>query len=552
MGRSSGETLPTAVARQVCLETQSRATLAGSIANQGNRYLIRLAAQDCKTGRDLTVVSAGAPSRDQVIHALGEAGTLLRTSLGDPTVAHPDFNRPLEEATTGSLDAIQEYAQGLGPIGSGDPVPHLKRAVELDPNFALAYQQLARHYMAFWQSQQSAESFTKAYTLRSRLSLRHRLGVEASYYLGASGELDKAVQTYNELIRIFPESGARNQLCFALRRQGRLEQALAVCREAVRFNRNEAFPISNTIQVYIALDRLVEAQAAFNEAQAGLSNPVALSDLGYMLAFAQGDHAAMRRYFELATAQSGVDAGGLFFLEAYTQTYYGRLEKAQQLWQRASASVSSTELPETVAGWRAREALMDAQVGHNVRATSLAGEALALSAGRDVKGTAALALAYSGYTARAQRLADELRRDFPRDTLLQSYELPLIRASIELHNHHPAKAVEALQAAVPYELAFTPLFPNVLPPYMRAEAYLQSGQGKQAAAELQKVLAHPGLVGNSIHGALAHLQLGRAQAMMGDKDAARKSYQDFLTLWKNADPDIPVYQQAIAEYTNLR
>jgi serine/threonine protein kinase/DNA-binding winged helix-turn-helix (wHTH) protein/tetratricopeptide (TPR) repeat protein len=549
---SSGEALTPELARQTCVATQSRAILTGSIANHGNRYVIRLAAQDCPTGRDLTVVSAEAQDRDKVIHVLGEAGSRLRSTLGDSTVGRPEFNRPLEEDTTASLDAMQEYSRAVGPGASDDPTVHLQRAVELDPNFALAYQQLGRHYMANWQSERAAEAFTKAYALRSRLSLRHRLGIEASYYLGASGELDKAVPTFSELLRNFPESGARNQLCFTLRRTGHLEQAAAACLEAMRFNRGEAFPVANTVYIYVALDRLADAQAVLDEAQAASPGADSYADVGYTLAFAQGNQAAMRKYFSAATAEPGVDAATLFYIEAYTQTYYGRVAAARQLWQRATTSVNPSELPETVAGLLAREALMEAEVGNKSRAESLANEALALSAGRDVRSAVALALARSGDPARAQELADQVARDFPRDTLIQCYQLPLIRASLAIANRQPRLALEALQAAAPCEASETALLPTGLPSYVRAEAYLQAGLGGEAAAESQKVLAHPGLLGNSVHGALARLQLARAQAKMGDHSAARHNYRDFLDLWKDADPDVPVYMQATVEYEKLQ
>jgi eukaryotic-like serine/threonine-protein kinase len=242
--RSPADVLTPALARQVCVETQSRAVLNGSIANHGNRYPIQLIATDCMTGKTLASAAGEAANRADVIHALGQAGARLRKNVGDSSVSIADFNRPLESATTSSLDALQEYAKGVGTIQSSDPESHLKRAAELDPNFALVYQQLGRHYMAFWQSALAAESFTKAYALRDRLSLRHSLPIEASYYLGASGELDKSVQTFNELLRTFPESGARNQLCFVLRVLGRLEEAVTVCREAVRLIVMKGLPSS--------------------------------------------------------------------------------------------------------------------------------------------------------------------------------------------------------------------------------------------------------------------------------------------------------------------
>jgi eukaryotic-like serine/threonine-protein kinase len=260
----------------------------------------------------------------------------------------------------------------------------------------------------------------------------------------------------------------------------------------------------------------------------------------------------MQKDFERGTAIGGLDAGTLLYLEAYTQTYHGRLKNARQFWQRAATSVSPAELPETVASWRVREAFLEAEVGQSIRARRLASEALEISRGRDVEVMAALTMARAGDTAGAQKLSDKLSRDFPRDTLIRFYGLPAIRAAIELRQKRPSEAVQALHAATPYEFSLTGLIPNMFSPYLRGEAYLQSGLGKQAAMEFQKILDHPGLVENAVTGSLARLQLGRAQAMMGDKAAARVSYQNFLSLWKDADPDVPIYRQAKTEYAKMR
>jgi tetratricopeptide (TPR) repeat protein len=300
------------------------------------------------------------------------------------------------------------------------------------------------------------------------------------------------------------------------------------------------------------LDRLLDAQAILDEAESRIANPETLFDTGYTLAFARGDQSAMQRYFDLAAAKGGVNAGTLFFMEGYTQTYYGHVVKARDLWQRAAASVNVADLRETAAGWRARQALLEGELGNGIRARQLAAEALALNSGRDVKAMVALTLARAGDTVGALKLVDQLNRDFPQDTLIQSYELPLVQASVELQRNHSRKAIDILLRTTPYEQALTPLFPTYFPPYVRGQAYLQGGQPQQATAEFQKVLDHPGLVGNHVAGALAHFQIARAQTMMGDKDAARKSYQDFLTLWKDADPDIPVYKQAKVEYARLK
>ena len=547
----SSEPLTAALAQQVCRVTHSKAVLTGSIANRGNTYLVGLRVADCETGDILSDISSEAENRDGVIHALGESGTRLRTSLGDPTASQADFNQPLERATTSSLDALQEYVQGLDPIRPDKLVPHLQRAAELDPNFALVHQLLGRRYQGSLQPTLASQSFQKAYELRDRLSLRHRLVVDASYYLGATGELEKALQTFQELLHTFPESGARTQLCYVLRLLGRFQQAVAVCREAIGFNRNEVSPFVNIISSYMSADQLIEAQALLDAAWAQGLNGDTLVETGYDLAFVRGDQSGMQDYFNRAMGKPELE-DNMLSRRADTETYYGRHRNAQGFWQQAVELASRGGTLDIAAEWKARQAVWEAEVGSPRRARKLAAAALALREGHAVESAVALALARSGDLRQAERLAEKLNREFPLDTLIQSYELPAIRASIELQKKRPAKAIEILQTAKPYELAATALLPNVLPPYLRGQAYLQAGKGQQAAAEFQKMINHPGMMLNSVLGPLAHLQLGRARAMMGDKAAARKSYQDFLTLWKDADPDIPIYQQAKAEYAKLR
>jgi tetratricopeptide (TPR) repeat protein len=421
----------------------------------------------------------------------------------------------------------------------------------LDPNFALVHQLLGRRYQGSLQPALAGQSFQKAYDLRDRLSLRHRLVVDASYYLGTTGELEKALQTFQDLLHTFPESGARTQLCYVLRLLGRFQQAVAVCREAIRFNRNEVSPFVNIISAYMSADQPLDAQALLDEAWAQGFSGDTLVETGYDLAFLRGDQSGMQDYFNRAMGKPELE-DNMLSRRADNETYHGRLRNAQGFWQQAAESASRGGTPDIAAEWKAKQALLEAEVGSPIRARKFAAEALALREGHAVESVVALTLARSGDLRQAERLADKLSRDYPLDTLIQSYELPAIRASIELQKKRPAKAIEILEAATPYELAATALLPNVLPPYLRGQAYLEAGQGQQAAEEFQKVLAHPGLVLNYVTGALAHLQLGRAEVMMGDKAAARKSYQDFLMLWKDADPDIPIYKQAKAEYARFR
>ena len=549
MNRSSARLTPD-LTRQVCLSTKSKALLSGAIADEGNRYVVGLIAMDCQTGDTLANIAVEAENRDQVIHALGEAGTRLRTSLGDSSASLEKFNKPLETTLTPSLDALQAYTQGQNANGPAEAVPHFRRAVELDPNFAVAYYQMGRRYLSSGQVSRASESHSKAYALRDRLSLRHRLLVEAGYYMGATGEVEKAIQTFRELILAFPESGARTQLSYELRRLGRHEQAAAMGREAIQFNRDEASAVANTMYSYTYLERPGDARAAFDEARARNVDGEQMRIMRYVLAFVQGDQGAMREQLTWAMGKPRVE-DLLLSNQADTETFYGRLGKARELSQRAVDSAKQADAPETAAWWRANEALREAELGNAPVARRVIAEALVLSSGPIIESVAALTLARAGVPLQAQKFADKLNREFPLDTMLQAYSLPTMRASIELQKNNSRKAIEILQASTSYELGIPYNVPTLYRTYLRGEAFLHAGHGKQAAAEFQKVLDHPGLVQNFVSGALAHLQLGRAQVMMGDKGAARKSYQDFLTLWRDADPDIPIYQQAKAEYARL-
>jgi tetratricopeptide (TPR) repeat protein len=307
---------------------------------------------------------------------------------------------------------------------------------------------------------------------------------------------------------------------------------------------------------YMNLERPREAQAAFEEARAQNLDGEQLRAARYALAFVQGDRDAMQEQLTWAMGKPGVE-DLLLSNQSDTEAFYGRLGTAREFSQKAVESALRANSQETAAGWRVNEALREAELGNTARARQVGGEALAMSSGRDVLTTAAMTLARSGDLAQARRLADKLNKQFPLDTMMQGYALPAIRATIELKRNNSRRAIEILQTSKPYELGSASLpnnafLPNLYPSYVMGQAYLQAGQGMQAAAESRKILNHPGLGGNFVIGALAHLYLGRAQVLVGDKAAARKSYQDFLTLWKDADPDIPIYKQAKAEYARLK
>jgi eukaryotic-like serine/threonine-protein kinase len=549
-----GERLTLEVAREVCQRTNSKVMLAGSIASVGSHYLVGLRGTDCQTGDTLTSAQAEADNRDKVLNALEKASNQLRRKLGESLASVNRFNKPLDEATTSSLEALKAYTQGAAMTDRPEGIPYLQRAVRLDPNFARAYAALATVYANSNQLILAHENFKKAYELRERVSDRERIYIETTFYMVVTGELEKANQSYLRLISEYPDSpGSYGNLGFNYLIMGSYEKAVELTREALR--RDPDFPIwnGNLAWNYLALDRLDEAKAVFDQALAHKVDGIDLRLSRYYLAFLQNDDAKMREQVAWATGKPELE-DWLFSAESDTAAYYGRFNQARDLSEHATASAKSSGATETAAAWQANAALRSAELGSYAEARQTATRALALSPGQGVRILTALALARSGDWQRAQNLADSLQREFPMNTMILAYWLPTIRASVELDRGNPARAIELLQATSPYELAQTWQFQfgTMYPVYIRGVAYLRRAQGGRAAAEFQKILDHRSLVVNFPLESLAHLQLARAEAMRKNNDASRKAYQDFFALWKDADPDIPILKQAKLEYAKLR
>ena len=552
MNRPANERLTKKVAEEVCLRNDSKSLLEGSIAAIGDHYLITLKAMNCQTGDTIASAEAEAENRNQVVKMLGEAGNQLRNKLGESPHSVEKFNTPLEEATTSSLEALQAFTQAQKVLAQGgSAIPFLTRALELDPNFARAYASLGVVYYNLNALSSAVENFNKAYKLRDRVSQRERLQIEGYHYAFVTGQMQKALETYSEWVRTYPEDSTPHAILGVIYTAlGHYEKAAFEIQERIRLSEH---PDYNLVGVYACLNRLDDAQALLEQARQD-DNPL-LYELRYSLAFLRGDKATMQEQLAWAMGKPDIE-DWLLSAQSDTEAYEGRLARARRFSEEAVQSASHSEAPERAAEWRANEALREAEVGNADRARQLAAEALALSGGQDVRVRSALALARAGDGAHARQLADKLTQESPLDTRMQNYSLPAIRAAIEIGKNNAIQAVQILEVATPYELggpsAGVTFLSNLHPVYIRGQAYLKAGEGQQAAAEFQKMLDHPGIVLNSVTGALTHLQLGRAQTMMGDKTAARKSYQDFLILWKDADPDIPIYRQAKAEYAKLR
>lgn len=556
MARPAEQPVTPEVARELCLRTNSKAVVAGSIAAVGERYLIGLKATSCQTGDTLVSTEAEAENLNKVLPALQQAGNKLRTSLGESLASVRRFDQPLEEATTSSLDALQSLTQGrrIQLQGGGlAAIPYFERAIDADADFAMAYLDLGTAYYNLNESKLAALNLEKAYQLRSRPSQRERLVIEVHYYGLATGDLEKAIQTATEWAQSYPgDYQPHANLGYYYVQLGQYEKAAAELRESLRLASSDV-DFSNLMGVYIALDQLDACADVLKEARTRKLNGPYLHQYWYYLAFLQGDDSTMAE--QLAWAIGKPEAESMMLsLQSDTEAYRGRFAAARDLSQRAALSAKRAGAAETAAGWKANEALREAEIGNLSRARQQAAEALAMSDGRSVRILAALVLARAGDAAQAQKLAEELSQEAAADTILQGYWLPSIRAATELSKSSPERAITALEPAATYELGTQLPFGlgPMYPVYLRGVALLQVGNAQAASVEFRKMIDHPGIAGNFVLASLAHLQLGRALAMTGDKVAARRAYQDFFTLWKDANTDIPILTQAKAENARLQ
>jgi eukaryotic-like serine/threonine-protein kinase len=556
MGRSPDQPLTGEVSRELCQRVGSKAMLSGSISRLENQYIIGLNAINCSTGDTLVAEQARASGKGEVLKTLDNSASAMRTKLGESLASVQKFAKPIDEATTSSLEALKAYSMGRKlnyQKGAAAGLPYFQRAVELDPNFALAYRWLVG-YGNLGQTTRATENAKKAFELRARVSERERYSIEAFYYTFATGELERASQVYELWKQSYPrdDTAARN-LGDVYMRLGQWEKALRESEDALRLEPNNVITVSNRAQTELALNRTEEAKATGEQALARKMDGYSLRLALYGVAFLSGDQETMQQEFAWAAGRSG-EEDWLLSAQSDTEAYFGRLHKAREFSQRAVDSALHADAKETAALWQVNAAVRDAEFGNASPARQEATAALSLVAGKDVRSLAALASARASDAAQAQKLAESLNKEFPLDTIVQGYWLPSIRAAIEINAKNATRAVQILQTAAPYELGQCEPFQvgMLYPIYLRGQAYLLARQGKEAAAEFQKMIDHRGIVLNFPLGALARLGLARAYSLQGNTAKARAAYQDFLTRWKDADPDIPVLQQAKAEYAKLK
>jgi serine/threonine protein kinase/tetratricopeptide (TPR) repeat protein len=589
MSRPAATKLTPEVTRELCQRAGSKAYLAGSIASLGSQYVLGLKAVNCQSGEPLAEQQVTAASKEKVLDALGGAASKLRTELGESLATVQKLDVPLSEATTSSLEALNAYSLGTkadNQKGAPAALLYYQHAIELDPNFAMAYLSVGNDYADLSEVGRASEYYTKAFELRQHASEREKLVIAAIYYENVTGELDKAAQTYEEDIGTYPRSfSAYSNLGTVYAARGQYERAVEVTRQGLRLAPDRVNPYANLANYTLALQRLDEARLIIREAQAQKADDLVLNNALYALAFLGADSSAMAELQQWYAGKPEENFG--LALAADTEAYRGHLGKARGLTGRAVDSAIRADSKENGAILLANTAIAQAAYGYPAEAKQSAAEALKLvPTSQGVEVEAALALAMAGGTARAESLAQDLGKRFPLDTQMQSLWLPAIQERLALNKKNPAAALNALQPASPIELGQITFAINIsclYPIYLRGEAHLAAGQGKEAAAEFQKIIDHSGIVWNCWTGALAHLGVARANALEAgyahvgtaasavrpgqspadratdspaDRDAARvralAAYKDFLTLWKDADPEIPILKEAKAEYAKLK
>ena len=561
MGQPPEARIDPQTGREVCERTGSAAVLYGSIASLGSKYVLGLQAKDCRTGKVLAEEQVQADRKEEVLNALDQIASRFRSRVGESLTTVEKYDTPLAEATTPSLEALKTYSAGLkiqSQKGSAAALPLFKHAIALDPKFAMAYASLGHAYGEIGESDLSAESMRKAYQLQDRASDRERFYITASYDFRVTGNLEKVEQTCVAWAQAYPRDNNAPGILGGVVYPtfGKYEKAVEESTKAVELDPDFAIGYSDLAFDNVYLDRLGQAEKILQLASARNLEASDALVLPYDIAFLKGDQVGMEREARQEQAKSESEAQSWYY-QAFAMAYAGHLQQARTMVARATDMAQQADQPERAALWGTGAALLEAFFDNPSAARKKAKAALELSKDREIEYGAALAFALTGDTAQAQTLANDLQRRFAEDTSVKFSYLPTLRALLALHSGESSRAIELLQVAAPYDLggprsSYHGIFGPLYPVYFRGEALLAAHQGPQAAAEFQKILAHRGTVVSDPIGALARLQLGRAFAMSKDKTKAKAAYENFLTLWKDADPGIPILQQAKREYARLQ
>jgi eukaryotic-like serine/threonine-protein kinase len=546
MTRSPDETLSASVAQEVCVRTGSKAYIEGSIANLGGHYVIGLNAIHCATGETLDREQAEAAGKQQVLAALGSAAAKLRNQLGESHSSIQKYDVPLAQATTSSLEALKAYSFGLSKWAKGDPagaVPLFQQAIGLDADFAMAHAYLGHAHQVLGQDDRAVEPFREAFARRNRASERERFDISASYYQFVTLQTDETIQICELWALTYPRDFTPHRILgFENGVLGRYEQSVKEFGEARELDPSQSLPYAGLMSGYLALNRRKETRGMYQEAQAHNVDFGEPTKYMYQLAFLEGDKEMMAKFAGLLEVQTGFEQIALLE-KSSTEAYSGHLGRARQLSQQAEDMAVREGDGGTAGEIKLNAAVLEAQLGNLAEARQLAADAMKLG------GQPAMALALAGDTDLAMQLVENITSHVQPGSIIRKVTVQRLLAAVELKRGKPMQAVELLAPVIPYEAGWMDSYTSA---YLRGQAYLDANRGPEAAAELQKILDHRGIVLNEPIGALAHLQIGRAYAMQGDTGKAKAAYQEFLTLWKDADPDIPILKNATAEYAKLQ
>jgi eukaryotic-like serine/threonine-protein kinase len=553
MGRSPDEPVSKSAAREVCQRVNAQAVLAGSIAHLEDQYLVGLEATNCSTGELLASQQVQAENKGAVLKSLGQAASGMREKLGESLATIKKFDAPVEEATTSSLEALKAFTVADKDTGRGEQtqsIPFFKHALELDPNFALAYSGLAGVYANLGESEQAMEYQKKAFDLRDRVSEQERLNIVASYHWIVTGNLDKEMEAEELGRQTYPrEGGWLNNLTVDYAGfLGQFEKAVELGNEDIRLDPHETGVHLNVALAYFALNRVDEARSVL---EAGLAQNPDNSGIHaglYLVALREGDQTMMQRELRWGASQRAVDNGPRW-CATLAAAQAGHRKKAVDSFEQISESVLGDGLREASAQMLSQEALFEAEIGNRARAREIATRSLALSRSRSNGPNLLVALSLVEDTSSAQKLLTDLKVHYPEDTLIQSAYIPMAEALIQSSSTQSGSSIEALRPAVRFEMA---PFLSFLPIYVRGIVHLRAHEGREAATEFQKVLSRRGVWYVAPEYALAHVGLARALAAQGDVAGSRHAYQDFFALWKDADPDIPILKEAEAEYAKMQ
>ena len=550
MGRSPDERLTNQLAREVCQRAGIKAMLSGSISTLGNHYVIDLQALNCATGDSIAHEQAEAENKEVILKSLGQAATSLRAKLGESLSSIQKFDTPLQEATTSSLEALKMFnlAETQRISSEVGAIPFYKKAIELDPNFAVAYARLGMVFYNSGEGNSAMQYMKQAFERRQRASEKERLYITTRYYTVVTGELDKE----KEALLLWEQSYPRDEspyltLGVVYDQLGQRDQAVQQSREANRLSPTVRYPYENLASDYMALGRYDEAKAIIEKALSHKIDNLPIRWELYQIALIQGDTGAMQRQVQWANGKPDE-----IFMKsnlAGVEAFYGRRSKSLALYQEVFEAAQRAGLKGNAAQALLNQATTELMMGNNAAVPSKVKQALALSPDKGTKGFAVFNLAYSGSDREAQTIFDALLKEFPDDTINKSMTDPWLHALNEINHDNPAAALEWLEKLRPYEFG---IVAGLWPAYDRGRAYLKLKKGQEAAAEFQRVLDHRGVDPTGLEYVLSYLGLARAYALQADSAKSRTAYQDFFALWKDADPDIPVLKQAKAEYAKLQ